>query len=196
MAFNETFSEDKTLWPLFRNSEFRKAMSLAIDRQEVNELTMFGLGSPRQGTVLPSTSYYEERWGAAYTDYDTDRANTMLDKVGLDKRTSDGWRMWQGKPLELTIEYVQTEGPKGEIIELVVQYWREVGIKTDMKEYQKPKYDARARAGQVQVSTWQLGVASEIAAWRLAASWGRHWGFSTQADYLRALLSQVVGHRW
>jgi peptide/nickel transport system substrate-binding protein len=177
LAFNETYTPDPSLRPLFRDPDFRKAMSIAINRNEINELTMFGLGKPRAATVLPSSSYFEQRWADAWTEYDPDRANKMLDEVGLSRRDAEGWRMWQGKTLDVLIEYVQVEGPKREIIELVVQHWREVGIRADMKEYQKPKYDARTRAGEVMVSNWQLGVASEIAAWRLAGIWGWHWGF-------------------
>lgn len=44
--------KDPVLRNLFQNRDFRIALSLAIDREEINELCYLGIGTPRQSTVV------------------------------------------------------------------------------------------------------------------------------------------------
>jgi ABC-type transport system substrate-binding protein len=59
--------EDRGLREIFRDVRFRKALSLATNRDEINETVYFGRGTPRQTTVIPSSRIYEEESAKAYT---------------------------------------------------------------------------------------------------------------------------------
>ena len=173
-ALNETYNGEHAdlLRPLFRDRQFRRALSLAINRDEINQLVYLGLARPSQATVLPSVSFYEQRWGDNYAAYDPDQANAMLDEIGLDERDADGFRLLpNGEPLFLLIESCDACGVPVKVHELVTQYWREVGVKTDLKMLQKARYDQRTREGQVQVTAHQAsGMDEPTVWWRTIAS--------------------------
>ena len=117
----------------FQNEKFKQAMSVAINRGEMNDLLFFGRAVPRQYTTIPSTSYYEDWMGEYYAQYDPALAAQLLDEIGLDKKDADGNRLGpDGKPLTILIETGPWEVyPK--IAELIAGYWTDVGIKSTAK---------------------------------------------------------------
>ena len=122
---------------LFWNLDFRRAMSLAIDRDEVNETAYFGLATPRQSTIWRKASYYNPEWGEEhpYARYDPDEANRLLDSIGLDKRNNDGIRLRKdGKPLQITILYGTGQWNVNILAgyELIKEYWTAVGVDTQL----------------------------------------------------------------
>ena len=67
-------------------------MSLAINREEINEFAFNGLASPQQFTGAAGAEFYDPAWARAYADYDPDRARQLLDVVGLHDTDGDGIR--------------------------------------------------------------------------------------------------------
>ena len=61
---------------LYQDDRFRRALSLAINRDEVNEQVFFGLSTARQAAVPSVHSYYQEEWGNAWAGYDPDQRPT------------------------------------------------------------------------------------------------------------------------
>jgi len=117
---------------LWKNVKFRQALSVAVDREDINESVYSGYGVPRQCAPLPSTSFYKEEWGEYYAQYDPALANKLLDEVGLNKKDSDGHRLRpDGKLLSIVMQYyTDTDLPT---LELVREYWEAVGLKTTIK---------------------------------------------------------------
>ena len=114
------------------NLDFRKALSHAIDRQEIIDILFFGLGDPRNAMPPRSSPFWPgEEYAYKNATFDTALADQLLDSVGLDKRDSDGFRMMgNGKTLNLivtTYEDVQIDA-----MELVKGYWEDVGLKLTM----------------------------------------------------------------
>ncbi|MQY58605.1 MAG: ABC transporter substrate-binding protein, partial [Clostridia bacterium] len=101
--FNMT-DKDPVLRKIYGDVRFRYAMSLAINRDEVNETLFLGLGTPEQ--ALPqNVPYVTEEDKKFMTEYDPARANKLLDEMGLEKG-ADGIRMRSdGKPLTILWEY-------------------------------------------------------------------------------------------
>ncbi len=82
----------------FNNVEFRKAMSVAIDRDTLVDISTFGLTTHTRfpiGTGEMFNAWYEEEALEPYTwlmQYDPDKAMEMLDAAGFTDQDGDGWR--------------------------------------------------------------------------------------------------------
>lgn len=140
---------------IYQDIRFRQALSLAINRNEINESIFFGKAVPRQLTVLPNFPGYKKEWAEAYAQYDPNEANQLLDEMGLSKKDKDGFRLGpDGKPLLLIIEYVELEGPKGAILELVKEYWEKVGIKVLLKLEERSFFGKRMASTEHGVKAW------------------------------------------
>ncbi len=132
MIFNKT-SDDPVLGKIYSDVRFSYAMSLAINRDEVNESLFLGLGTPEQALPL-NVPYVTEKDRKFMTDYNPDKANRLLDEMGL-KMGPDGYRLSSdGKPFtilwEYTLQYVwSTDFPA-----LIAEYWKDVGVKVLLKE--------------------------------------------------------------
>ena len=102
---------DPALREIFNDVRFRRALSTALDREEINETVYFGLGTPRQATTLANASFYKPEWGEAhpYLAYNPDKANELLDDMGLTARDADGFRLVPGgETLVLLLEYPES----------------------------------------------------------------------------------------
>jgi peptide/nickel transport system substrate-binding protein len=151
--FNLTHDNTK-LREVFREADFRRAASLGINRQEINELLYFGNAQVRQYTVVPSSRYYEPEFANAYVEYDPDEAKRLLDGIGLIDRNGDGWRDYpDGSEFTFTIEYTTAENPlKQDIVQLVTEYWRELGLKVNNREISGSLFTTRFNGNLLEAS--------------------------------------------
>ena len=121
---------------LFTNANFRRALSVAIDRNEINEILFNGFAVPQQWSVTSMASIYEEEWGTAYAQYDPDLANELLDGLGLTRRNAQGTRIQlDGKPLTIVVEFVEGSfaGAALKTHELVKEYWSDIGVQSEIR---------------------------------------------------------------
>jgi len=154
--------KDPVLREIFNDIRFRQAMSLAINREDISQTLYFGKAVPRQATVPPETSFYEDWMGKYYTEYAPERANELLDEMGLGKG-KDGYRLRpDGEILAMTIEYCPAEGPRAKICQLVGEYWEKVGVKVEVKEIARTLYLTRGKAVERDMGIWQFGGVAEL----------------------------------
>ena len=98
------------------NQKFRQALSMAINRKQINDVRAFGKGLIRQATIPPSVSFYESWMGDYFIEFSTDKANALLDGLGL-KMGADGKTRMRpdGKPLEIVMETWEEFAPFAEL---------------------------------------------------------------------------------
>lgn len=130
---------DPVMRELMQNLDFRVALSVAIDRNTMNEILYLGTGEISHAAGLAGDPYFVDGFGQRYLDYDVDRANELLDSLGLDERDSDGYRLRSdGERLRITISTYPFETGASSVdgYELVAGYWEAVGVQTivDLKE--------------------------------------------------------------
>ncbi len=127
--------EDPILRDLFNNLDFRRAFSVAFDRDEINALLYKGLATPAAATCAVGTPWFEQDFADAYRQFDQDLANQLLDGIGLTERDSEGFRLRSdGKRLTL-VNSVSTPWPAEnvEIQEIIKGYLKEVGVEILVK---------------------------------------------------------------
>ncbi len=148
---------DEGLREIINNVMFRRALSVAIDREEINELMFYGLGVPRAATVPSSSPHFVPEFEQMYAQFDRDQANAWLDEAGLAKRDSEGFRLRpDGKRLEITIDTISYVGPWIEVGELVAEYWNEVGVRTQLRVLERSLFFARVNANEIDASAWSI----------------------------------------
>ncbi len=132
IIFNLT-DKDPVLKKIFGDVRFRYAMSLAINRDQLNKALFLGLGTPEQ--ALPqNVPYVTEKDKKFMTEYNPKRANEYLDEMGL-KKGPDGIRLRpDGKPLTILWEYTLQYVWSDQFPALVADYWRAVGVNVILKE--------------------------------------------------------------
>ena len=154
---------DERLRRVFQDVRFRRALSLAIDRDEINDIVYFGRAVPRQLTVVPSSRYFEPEFARAYADFDPGQARALLDEMGLVDVDGDGVREGtDGRPLNITLEYTLGETPKQQTVELVTAHWVEVGVHVSRKRISGALQSTRATAGLMDMAIWHADRNADI----------------------------------
>ncbi len=140
---------------LLRDVRFRRALSLGIDRHEINQVAYFGLAIEGNNTVLPASPLYRPEYRESWTAFDLKQANALLDALGLDKRNSRGLRLLpDGRPMEIVIETASEDGEQTDVLELIHDSWLKCGIKIYTRPSQREVFRNRIFAGQTLISVW------------------------------------------
>lgn len=140
---------------LFRDARFRRALSLAIDRHEVNQVIYYGLAIESANTVLPESPLYKLEYQKAWSGFDLDQANALLDELGMTKRNARGVRLMpDGRPLELVVETAGESSEQADILELIRDTWQKAGIRLLIKTSQREVFRNRIFSGDTMMSVW------------------------------------------
>jgi len=92
-GINQAYQEDMVLGDLLRDIDFRRAISLGMDRDNMNDVMYFGLAEPHPTAPWKQMPWWSETFWNEYYTYDVPRANQMLDDLGLDQRDAAGYRL-------------------------------------------------------------------------------------------------------
>ncbi|MBX3581621.1 MAG: ABC transporter substrate-binding protein [Rhizobiaceae bacterium] len=139
---------------LFRDVRFRRALSLGIDRSEINQVLFAGLATEGASTVLPGSPLFRDELGSAYAEFDLDKANALLDEMGLQRGSNGIRQMPDGRPLELVVESTGESSMEADVLELVTSDWKELGIKLLTRTSQRDLFRSRVAAGETNMSVW------------------------------------------
>ena len=154
-AFNVT-SADLEKRKVFGDLRFRQAMSVAINRAEINEVAYFGMGEGKQYTGFsPPPSFMDPKWIQHFAQFDPKMANSLLDAVGMKDTDGDGFReLPNGDKIVLNLQF-STQGVPGPVVELVGQHWANVGVKTTVKEVTPDEFRSAQSSNQLDVTVWR-----------------------------------------
>ncbi len=145
--------EDPTWRALLRDVRFRRALSLAIDRREINEIMYVGLAHPGANTVLPGSPLYKPEYREVR--FDPAAARKLLDEIGLARRGKNGPRLLpNGEELELIVEYPSEGTEYSDSLRLVGSTWEKAGIRMFSKATRRELLRRRVMAGQCMISYW------------------------------------------
>jgi peptide/nickel transport system substrate-binding protein len=138
---------------LLSDLRFRQALSLAIDRDLINEIAFLGQATPRTISVVDTSPYYQEDIEQYFADFAPEEAEALLDEIGL-QVGANGMRTFpDGSPVELVVE-TQSTGPQLDSIELVAENWNSIGLQTNVRSMTRDIYWPRATGNEVMIATW------------------------------------------
>jgi hypothetical protein len=163
--------QDLAIRGLLRNPQFRRALSVAIDRQDFINTVFNGSGTPKAWTVSPQAFHFStpdgqvayQNWAKSYAQFDANQANTWLDDLGLATRDGENCRnMVDGQQLRLTLDYSYGNLTDNTAAQRLKVYLKAVGV--CITDYNADNYTGNDRVGD---SNWMLrtwGV-SELDMW-------------------------------
>jgi len=156
-------AKDKVWGPLLRDVRFRRALSLAINRREINQVIYYGLANESANTMLPGFPLYKREYQNAWTAFDLETANRLLDEIGLTKRNENNIRLLaDGQPAQLIVETAGEDTEQTDVLELVRDSWAKIGISLFTRASQRDVFRARIQSGQTLMSVWS-GIENAIA---------------------------------
>ncbi len=131
--FNQTWEGPEVEY--FRNPEFRRALSIAVDRNTINEVSFLGVATPRNYMPSPGHPHHPgPEYDTLWTQFEPELANQMLDAVGLDQKDGEGFRlMSNGERMVLSIIMFEGYADWADATEQVIADWEDIGIKATMR---------------------------------------------------------------
>ncbi len=173
LALYPNLNVNDEVWrKVVRDVRFRRALSLAVNRHEINQVIYFGLAIEGQNTVLPRSPLFRPEYRAAWEAFDIGRANRLLDEMGL-KRDGDGLRQLpDGRTLDIVVEDSGELREKSDVLELIRDSWRLCGIRLFSRPMQLTLFRRRVFAGETLMSLdkgIENGLATaDMSPWELA----------------------------
>ncbi len=151
LHFNLNYTADAEIGRLLASADFRRALSLGIDRDQLNETFWLGVATP--GSAAPAESLPESpgpEWRAKWSVLDVALANRMLDGLGLKAKDREGYRLrsdnGQRLVIQLTVTKAFLDWPAHS--QMIAQQWRKIGIFADVRDQERALAFQRVRAGE------------------------------------------------
>jgi len=165
--FNQSYQADEEIGKWLRTVDFRRALSLAVDRDKINEILFLGIGTPGSAVVAETSPFnpgpeYRTLWSPSQPDID--QANAMLDAIGLTEKDSEGYRLRtdNGERLIIELPTIPAFIQFTQLAELVKEDWAKVGIFANVVEQERSLVEQRRAANELQIFVWQNDGTDEL----------------------------------
>ncbi|BCR05403.1 peptide-binding protein [Desulfuromonas versatilis] len=117
--------------PLFQDVRVRQALGFAINKQELIDGVLLGLGQVATGPYKPQT--WPHNPNVARYPYDPERARKLLAEAGWRDSDGDGVLDREGKPLAFTIVTNQGNDQRIKTGEIIQRRFKEVGVDVKLR---------------------------------------------------------------
>jgi len=130
-AFAYTYLGYNLHRPMFQDKRVRQALSYAIDKQEIIDGVLLGLGQVASGPYKPGS--WAHNSDVPLYRYDPQRARALLAEAGWQDSDGDGVLDRGGKPLAFTIVTNQGNDQRVKAGEIIQRRLSEVGVKVKLR---------------------------------------------------------------
>ena len=155
-------AKDEVWRKLMRDVRFRRALSLAVDRDELNEVVYIGLAKPSNNTIMQRSELFKPEYATKWATYNVRQANRLLDEIGMTKRNDVGTRLLpDGRPATIVIEHASEETEDTDALSLIADHWKKIGIKLLFKPQTKENFRLRTFSGD-SIMTASAGVVTAV----------------------------------
>ena len=151
---NQSYDKDAEIAKWLSTREFRIALSHGIDRTQINETFVLGLGQVASAAPGDRTPYFPgPEYKMLHVGYDVKKANDMLDALGLTKKDSEGYRLRADGAGRLRLALTTYLGflPFTAIAEMLAEQWKKIGIRGEVQELERGLATTRMLANEHQI---------------------------------------------
>jgi len=158
-TFAYTYMGFNLKYPLFSDIRVRHAIAYAIDKSEIVDVVLFGLGSVATGPYVPNTWPYNPK--VKKYPHDPEKALQLLAEAGWRDTDGDGILDKDGRPFEFTV--LTNMGNTSRMNTATIIQWRlaKVGIKVDIRAVEWSTFINEyidKRRFQAVILGWQIGL--------------------------------------
>jgi peptide/nickel transport system substrate-binding protein len=148
--------------PLFANRNVRRALNMAINRQEIVDQLFYGLGKPAPGPFLPFIWAYDP--DLKQLPYDPERSKRILAEEGWEDTDGDGWLDKDGLKFEFTMKTNENNTQRKDITIVLQDKFKDLGIKVNpvYREWTMFVSEVQGRDFDSVVSGWSTGIKADL----------------------------------
>ena len=148
--------KDAKMRDMFANKEFRQALSLGINRAEIIDIVYLGQSEPFQTGPRPGHPWYNEKLAKQFTAHDPKQANAILDRLGYNRKDSQGFRLRpDGQKVFFAVDVIPTLYPDAvDTLELVKRHWAEIGVDIKVNTIERALYYTRGDNNDHDAAVW------------------------------------------
>ncbi|MDR6817409.1 peptide/nickel transport system substrate-binding protein [Neorhizobium sp. 2083] len=148
--------KDPAMRKIFGDKTFRQALSMGINRQEIIDIVYFGQSQPYQTGPRPGHPWHYEKLSRQFTDFAPEKANSLLDQIGLTKKNGNGIRLRQdGQPIFFAVDVIPTLNPDlVDVLELVKAHWAKIGVDMKVNTMERALYYTRGDDNAHDAQVW------------------------------------------
>ena len=134
---------------LFQNINFRHALSVAVNREDICELVDDGFSTPSQSAPQEGQQGYDEEWVNKWTEYDPELAKSLLAECGLTLGSDGTWYYADGT--QVVIHMIYQDEAYATFAELLVKYFSEVGLTVYQNLYDRSYIETLTDANEYEL---------------------------------------------
>jgi len=158
-VFSYTYLGFNLKYPLFKDKRVRQAIAHAIDKSEIVDVVLFGLGKPATGPYVPNTWPYNPN--VKHYEYNPEKAKKLLRAAGWEDSDGDGTLDKDGIPYEFTI--LTNMGNLQRMNTATIIQWRlaKIGIKVEIRALEWSTFINEFidnRRFQAVILGWSIGI--------------------------------------
>ncbi len=158
-VFAYTYLGFNLKYPLFKDKRVRQAIAYAVDKSEIVDVVLFGLGRPATGPYVPDTWSYNPNVKAY--EYNPDKATHLLAEAGWKDSDGDGILDKDGRPFEFTI--LTNMGNLQRMNTATIIQWRlaKIGIRVEIRALEWSTFINEFidnRRFQAVILGWSIGI--------------------------------------
>lgn len=116
---------------MFRDVRVRRALTMAIDKQEIVDGVLLGLGQPAMSPYKPGTWVFNDQLKPY--GYDPDKAKALLAEAGWTDSDNDGLLDKDGQPFAFTILTNQGNDQRIKAGTIIQQRLAKIGVKVEIR---------------------------------------------------------------
>lgn len=147
-------AKDMGLREIFSDIRFKRALSLAMDRQTIANVVFLGYGVPAQVQMIPGSKFRVDEYLTRDTEYDPDTANALLDDMGM-ARDGSGVRMRpDGSPFVMRMDVTVDDPGSEAVAELYQEFFRDIGINMDVRVVARDQTRSLIDNNDIEVGIW------------------------------------------
>jgi peptide/nickel transport system substrate-binding protein len=161
IRINLAYDRDPVLGTLIRTVDFRRALSLGIDRAQINASFFLDTSKPSATMAADDSKYFPgPEWRTKWATHDPAQANELLNRIGLTARDDAGYRLRPDRTGRIRLDYqsVRSFNDFPGMGEMIKRHWEAIGIDLTVTTVDPNLLTQRTLSNELMLSGHQVGT--------------------------------------